>query len=84
MRFTGLGSVFKTCVKQGACVAKLSSSNRRIFAHCFVGDIFRKKQFGCARAGDIFRVVQFDEEVVEPMSVVEHRMKPNKLGEENG
>jgi hypothetical protein len=84
MRFTGLGSIFKTCVKQGACVAKLSSSNRRIFAHCFVGDILRKKEFGCARAGDIFRIVKFDEEVVEPVSLVEHKMKPNKLGGKNG
>ncbi len=84
MRFTGFRSIFKTCVKQGACVAKLSSSNRRIFAHCFVGDVFREKEFGCARAGDIFRVVKFDEEIVESVSLVEHKMKPNKLGEENG
>lgn len=46
-------------------------------AQRFVRYVFREEQVGVGAARHVFGVMEFDEKVVEPVSVVEHRMKPN-------
>jgi hypothetical protein len=78
MLLTGLRRIFETVVEQWTGATEFAGRNGRIFAHRFVGDVFREKQFRGTGAGHVVRVVEFDEEIVEAVSVVEHKMKPNK------
>jgi hypothetical protein len=65
-------------------VAKTFGGEGRIFAHRLVRDVFGEKQFGRFRAGHVVGVVQFDEEVVEAVSAVEHTIEHIREGNENG
>jgi len=78
MLLTGFGRIFKTRVEQWTSVAEFAGCDGGVFAQRFVWDVFREKEFGCASARDVLGVVEFDEEVVELVSVVEHTVKTNK------
>jgi hypothetical protein len=83
MGLTRLGRIFETVVEQWTSATEFAGRNGRIFAHCFVWDVFREEQFGGTGAGHVVRVVEFDEEVVEAVSVVEHKMSLTKRGKKN-